>query len=90
MTVADPLKAPVVLRGHEDDLSSLAISSDGKWLVTGSEDRTARLWDLAAVDPSRSSIVLRGHEGKVLAVAIVLTIIRYSPGVAIRLYGVGP
>ena len=35
-----------VLKGHTDWIGSVAISSDGPWLVTGSEDKTARLWDL--------------------------------------------
>jgi hypothetical protein len=50
--------------------SALAISPDNHWLVTGSEDHTARLWDLRAKDPAASPAVLRGHEGEVYAVAI--------------------
>jgi WD40 repeat protein len=48
----------------------VAISPDGRWLVTGSEDDTARLWDLAAKDPAAASIVLRGHEDTIWCVAI--------------------
>ncbi len=57
------------MRGHEADLSSIAASNDGKWLATGSEDRTVRVWNLAASNPSQSSIVLRGHEGPVVMVS---------------------
>jgi WD40 repeat protein len=46
------------------------ISPDNQWLVTGSWDKTARLWDLRAKDPSASPVVLRGHEYAVCAVAI--------------------
>jgi WD40 repeat protein len=48
----------------------VAISPDNRWLVTGSEDKTARLWDLSSKDPAASPVVLRGHEGEVYAVAI--------------------
>jgi WD40 repeat protein len=48
----------------------VAISPDNHWLVTGSSDKTARLWDLTAKDPSANPVVLRGHENDVSAVAI--------------------
>ena len=41
-----------VLKGHEGPVDAVAISPDGRWLVTGSWDKTARLWDLKA-DGSR-------------------------------------
>src|SRR4029077_19188503 len=42
-----------------------------RWVVTaGSDDRTARLWDLSAKDPAANPVVLCGHEGAVSAVAI--------------------
>ena len=34
-------------RGHEHDVVGLALSPDGSLLVTGSTDRTARVWDVA-------------------------------------------
>ena len=33
---------------------------DGRWLVTAGQDRTARVWDLAAKQPEDSVLVLRG------------------------------
>ena len=48
----------------------MAISPDNRWVVTGSEDNAARLWDLSAEDPAANPIVLRGHGGAVRAVAI--------------------
>ena len=41
-------------------ITTLAISADSRWLVTGSEDKTARLWDLRANDPAANPVVLRG------------------------------
>ena len=34
------------LVGHEGDLRGLAVSEDGKFLVTGSQDQTIRLWKM--------------------------------------------
>ena len=48
----------------------MAISPDDRWVVTGSNDNTARLWDLSAKDPAANPIVLRGHKGQLIVVAI--------------------
>lgn len=32
--------------GHEDGINCLALAADESVLVSGSEDRTARIWDL--------------------------------------------
>ncbi len=51
-------------------IRALALSADGKRLVTGSYDKTARVWDLEAEDPSASAAVLKGHEGYIWALAL--------------------
>jgi WD40 repeat protein len=38
--------------------------------VTGSEDGTARMWDLKLRDPGLDSIMLAGHRGPIWAVGI--------------------
>ena len=58
------------LQGHEDVVVCVAISPDGRWLVTGSNDKTARLWDLTAKDPAAAPTVLRGHEKPIGCVTI--------------------
>jgi WD40 repeat protein len=52
LTAEDPAARPVVLRGHEGQVTAMAISPDNHWLVTGSDDSTARLWDLTAEEPN--------------------------------------
>ena len=54
-----------VLKGHNDEVRSIAIRPDGQHLLTGSEDATARLWDLTRPDPGAGSVVLPGHGGPV-------------------------
>ncbi len=34
-------------RGHRAEVCAIAVSPDGKWLASGSRDRTALVWDLA-------------------------------------------
>ena len=50
LSAKDPAANPVVLRGHEKTIYAVAISPDNRWLVTGSEDKTARLWPLRVED----------------------------------------
>ncbi len=46
----DPLR---VLHGHEADVWSVEFSRDGGWIVSGSEDRTVRIWDIRVPDEPR-------------------------------------
>ena len=57
------------LKGHSLALASIDYSPDGRYLATGSYDKTAKIWD--AVTGSEIA-TLRGHEGTVEAV-------RFSP-----------
>ncbi len=53
--------------GHSDEVRSVAISPDGKTALSGSWDRTLRLWDLSS---GREIRKFEGHSGKVQSVAI--------------------
>src|SRR5262249_27067108 len=52
---------------HREWVTSVAFSPDGKWVLTGSGDGTARLWDLSSTIPV--SILLEGHRESVMSVA---------------------
>ena len=54
------------LKAHDGSVDSAASSDDGRWIVTGSDDKTARVWDaLGAVKP----FVMK-HPNAVTAVAM--------------------
>jgi WD40 repeat protein len=55
------------LSGHTSDVWALAISADGRRIVSGSDDRTIRLWD---GETGRCEAVLEGHAGKVRGLAV--------------------
>ncbi|KAG8931524.1 TOR complex subunit lst8 [Tulasnella sp. 419] len=46
----------VVFEGHGNNVTSVSFHSEGKWVVTGSEDSTIRIWDL------RSSHLYRSYD----------------------------
>jgi len=56
----------VVNLGHSSGVHSVALSDDGK-LVTGSSDKTARLWDVVSGKEIR---VFRGHSGGIASVCL--------------------
>ena len=53
---------PVELTGHDDDVLSVEVSSDGTRVVTASRDNDARIWDARTGELLH---VLRGHAGTV-------------------------
>ncbi len=56
-----------MLQGHEGRVSSVAVSPDSAFIVTGSDDRTARIWDAKS---GAARAVLEGHKSLVTNVAV--------------------
>src|SRR6516225_3253123 len=57
----------LALVGHRDVVVSIALSSDGTRVLSGSNDGTIRLWDLTSGKMIRA---LKGHRGQAWAVAL--------------------
>ena len=63
-----PMKASVrTLQGHTGGVDSVAVSPDGRHIVSGSGDKTLRVWELGT---GRCLHTLQGHTGGVDSVAV--------------------
>src|SRR5713226_6072312 len=60
----------VTLKGHKEEIYSVAFTPDGKFLATGSFDNTIKLCDVAAAKEIRTFGGAAGHKDMVLSVAI--------------------
>jgi WD40 repeat protein len=56
----------MTLRGHERTVFSVAASGDGRWIASGGDDKTVRIWDAATGKRER---ILLGHAEAVYSVA---------------------
>ena len=51
------------IRDHKGGINFMVLSDDGSLLVTGSDDRTARMWSTLS-NPTECLGVLEGHDGE--------------------------
>src|SRR5947207_16005445 len=63
----DPGANPNALVGHTDPVYTVDFTPDGALIVTGSFDKTLKLWDAATKKPVRT---FTGHTALVLTVAV--------------------
>jgi len=59
-------KVVAELKGHADLVKSVAFSQDGSQVVSGSDDRTVRIWN---VTTDKVEAELKGHTDWVMCVA---------------------
>jgi WD40 repeat protein len=57
----------MLLTGHEDRVECVAVTSDGRYVLSGSDDTTVRVWDLATGQEVRR---FTGHAGWVNSIAV--------------------
>ena len=69
LTSSAPSKQTVELRSHESAISAVTTTPDDRFVITGSTDRTARIWRLGP-DASDEPIVLRGHSAPIRSVEV--------------------
>lgn len=50
--------------GHKGAILSIAASEDGKWVVTGGQDKIVGVWDVSGDEP-RWAAGMRGHKDAV-------------------------
>jgi WD40 repeat protein len=58
------------LRGHAGQVNAVAVTPDGKTAVSAANDRTLRVWDIAAARTESESSVSTGHVSAVTALAV--------------------
>ena len=57
----------LLFKGHDESVSSVAISDDGQLMLSGSSDHSLIIWDMDTGEPLQRLV---GHEGWVNDVAI--------------------
>ncbi|KAI9329917.1 quinon protein alcohol dehydrogenase-like superfamily [Zopfochytrium polystomum] len=71
------------LKGHDAPVRAVAITNDGRFVVSGGHDRHVRVW---SAETGRQLNDLPGHTSRVLAVAVAGTI---APGRSLRILSGG-
>ena len=59
---------PTPIEGHTNNVTALAATRDGKFIATGSTDKTIRLWDMSSGN-ARLARVFQGHTEEVTTLA---------------------
>ena len=61
-------KTGPVLRGHAKSVGALVITKDNKYIISGSQDHSVRIWNTQ--DNYKQEAVLQGHTKEVKALVV--------------------
>jgi glucose repression regulatory protein TUP1 len=61
-----------IFEGHKDFVLSVALSPDGKWVMSGSKDRGVQFWDPETGD---AQLMLQGHKNSGESLLMIFTFI---------------
>lgn len=93
LSADNPAASPTLLKGHERPVLAATFSPDGRWLATGSVDRTVGVWDFTSRKPANAKPrVLDGPSSYVLDVAFTpdsKRLISLSADRALRIWQAG-
>ena len=74
--------------GHASSVTCYAITSDNKYLISGSDDKTVRIWNLF---DKKQEAILHGHMGSVTWIGVINNdndIISYSSDKTFRIWNI--
>lgn len=63
--IAESLRPDLELFGNQSGINVVRFTPDSRWLISGGDDGTVRIWSLCFRDHPQAAIVLRGHDGPV-------------------------
>ncbi|WFC94897.1 general transcription repressor [Malassezia brasiliensis] len=68
--ISNPSMCISTFTGHKDYVLSVSCSPQGRWIASGSKDRSVQFWDPRS---GQSQLVLQGHKNSVIAINLSQT-----------------